>query len=94
MAPEIVIDDDDDDDDHHDDGYSVYYGLEGEVILENATHVRIISSISALSTERMNSFFGSIEYKLTLYENMSGAPKLLELAIPNDDIVQRILSFF
>ena len=34
-----------------------------------------------------------IDSKLTLYEYMIEAPKLLALAIRNDDIVQRILSY-
>jgi hypothetical protein len=55
----------------------------------------MLGRIPTVSTEGLvKSLFGSIDTKLTLYENMSEAPMLLELAIPNDDIVQRILTFF
>ena len=51
--------------------------------------------IPTLSTEDMiKSHLVMIDSKLTLYEYMIEAPKLLALAIRNDDIVQRILSFF
>ncbi len=35
-----------------------------------------------------------IDAKLSIYENLREALELLELGIPNDDIVQRILSYF
>ena len=53
----------------------------------------IFGTLGFYTIEGLNSLFVSIDSKLTIYENMSEAPMLLERAIPNDDIVQLILSF-
>ena len=44
--------------------------------------------------EILNGYFDAIDARLTVYENMREAPKLLGLVIQNDDIVERVLSFF
>ena len=36
----------------------------------------------------------AIDARLIVYENMREAPKLLGLVIQNNDIVERVLSFF
>jgi hypothetical protein len=52
-----------------------------------------LSRIPAISVGGLNAHFDSIDSSLTAYENLSEAPMLLGLAIPNDDIVLRVLSF-
>jgi hypothetical protein len=42
----------------------------------------------------LNEYFDAIDARLTVYENMREAPKLLGLVIQSDDIVERVLSFF
>ncbi len=49
--------------------------------------------ITTISNDALNAFFDSIDSKPSYYENLSEAPKLLGLAMPNNDIVLRILSF-
>jgi hypothetical protein len=44
--------------------------------------------------EVLNEYFDAINARLTVYENMREAPKLLGLVIANDDIVERVLSYF
>jgi hypothetical protein len=44
--------------------------------------------------ESLTAHFDAINARLTVYENMREAHKLLGLVIQNNDIVQRVLSFF
>jgi hypothetical protein len=44
--------------------------------------------------ENLNAYFDAIDAKLTIYENMSKAPMLLELVIQKNEIVRHGLSFF
>jgi hypothetical protein len=53
----------------------------------------MLRSIPTISAEDLDAYFDTIDTKLTEYENLSAAPTLLELAIPNNDIVIRVLSF-
>jgi hypothetical protein len=53
----------------------------------------MLSRIPTFSAEGLGANFDTIDSKLFIYENLSDAPELLELAIPNDDIVQRVLSY-
>ena len=54
----------------------------------------MLSRIPTFSTEGVTAYFDVINSKLAINENMRKDPMFLELAIPKDDIVQRILSFF
>jgi hypothetical protein len=49
--------------------------------------------ITTISNDALNAYFDSIDSKLSDNENLSEAPKLLVLAMPNNDIVMCILSF-
>jgi hypothetical protein len=54
----------------------------------------MLRRIPTISTEGLGAYFDTIHCQLTVYEDLSEAPMLLELAVPNDDIVWRILSYF
>ena len=54
----------------------------------------MLRNIPTIAATNLKAHFDAIDARLNTYENMSEAPMLLELAIPNDDIVQRILTFF
>jgi hypothetical protein len=53
----------------------------------------MLSRIPTFSADGLDAYFDTIDSKLFVYENSSDAPELLELAIPNDGIVQRVLSY-
>jgi hypothetical protein len=53
----------------------------------------MLRRIPTFSAKGLNAHFDSIDSKLSDYENMSEAPELLGLTMPNNDIVLRILSF-
>jgi hypothetical protein len=57
-------------------------------------HESMLRSIPTIAATNLNAHFDAIEARLNIYENMSEAPTLIELVIQNDDIVQRVLSFF
>ncbi len=54
----------------------------------------MLRRIPTISTEVLNAYFDTIDTKLTVNENLSETPMLLELAIQNDDIVLCFLSVF
>jgi hypothetical protein len=54
----------------------------------------MLSPIPTFSTKGVTAYFDVINSKLAINENMRKDLMFLELAIPKDDIVQRILSFF
>ncbi len=53
----------------------------------------MLSPIPTFSNESLNAYLGVIDVKLSVYEILSEAPELLKLAIPNDGIIQRVLSY-
>ncbi len=67
----------------------------GLVLVESwqANIYSMLRSIPTISAECLDVYFDTIDTKLTEYENLSAAPTLFELAIPNNDIVIRVLSF-
>lgn len=67
----------------------------GLVLVESwqANIYSMLRSIPTISAKDLDAYFDTINTKLTEYENLSAAPTLLELAIPNNDIVICILSF-
>jgi hypothetical protein len=54
----------------------------------------MMMNIPTIDATNLLAHFDAIDARLNNYENMSEAPMLIELVIRNDDIVQRILSFF
>jgi hypothetical protein len=54
----------------------------------------MLSRTPTFSIEGLHAYFDIIDSKLSGYENLSEATELLELAIPNDGIVLRVLSYF
>ncbi len=53
----------------------------------------MLGRISTISMEGLNAYLDTIDYKLTVYESLSEVPKFLGLAIPNNDVVLRVLSY-
>jgi hypothetical protein len=53
----------------------------------------MMGRIPTVSTDGLNAYFDTIDSKLTIYEDLSELPLLLELAIPNNNIVLCVLSF-
>ncbi len=67
-----------------------------DLVLEmkwQANNYHMLSRIPTVSAEGLNAYFDSIDSKFTEYEHLSEAPILLDLAILNDDIILRVLSF-
>ena len=62
-------------------------------IADRPIFYEMLRVIPTISTEGLNAYFDSIDAKLSDNENLSEAPKLLVLAMPNNDIVMCILSF-
>ncbi len=54
----------------------------------------MLRNIPTIAATNLKAHFDAIDARLNTYENMSEAPTLIELVIQNDDIVQRVLSFF
>ncbi len=54
----------------------------------------MLRNIPTIAATNLKAHFDAIDARLNIYENMSEAPMLIELVIQNDDIVQRVLSFF
>ena len=54
----------------------------------------MLRNIPTIAATNLEAHFDAIDARLNIYENMSEAPMLIELVIENDDIVQRVLSFF
>ncbi len=54
----------------------------------------MLRNIPTIAATNLEAHFDAIDARLNIYENMSEAPTLIELVIQNDDIVQRVLSFF
>ena len=65
-----------------------------QVLSWRANIYDVLRRISTFSIAYLNAYFDSIDAKLSVYENLSEAPESLELAIPNNDIVQRVLSYY
>ncbi len=62
-------------------------------VLWQVSIYEMLRRIPNFSPESLNAHFDSIYSKLSDYENFSEAPKLLSLALLNNDIVLRVLYF-
>jgi len=54
----------------------------------------MLRNIPTIAATNLKAHFDAIDARLNIYENLSETPSLIELVIQNDDIVQRVLSFF
>ncbi len=53
----------------------------------------MLGPIPTISVEGLNAYLDTIDVKLSFYESLSEVPEIMGLAIPNIDIVLRVLSF-
>ena len=53
----------------------------------------MLRRIPTISHEDLTAYFDSINSKLSYNENLSDVPMLLDLVIPNNDIVLCVLSY-
>jgi hypothetical protein len=60
-------------------------------IADRPIFYEMLRVIPTISTEGLNAYFDSIDAKLSDNENLSDAPMLLGVAIPNNDFVRHVL---